>query len=221
MGFALGAAPGYASLVGATADNATYAAGSVLFTAAAFVQLRLTPRWRADGWRSAAWSDWWATVVQLAGAVLFNVSTFAALIPRLTPGEDSAAVWQPDAYGSTAFLISSVLAVHACTLRDHLWDPTARTWDVAWVNLAGSVAFAASAVAGYVSPNSGRPADVVVANLGTFAGALCFLAGALLMTPDPERRRAVASATMARSCPDAPTPSASPTRSSATSGPNG
>lgn len=187
VGFALGAAPGYAGLVGATADNATYALGSVFFTAAALVQWRLTPRWRRNGWRDAGWSDWWAAAVQFAGTLLFNVSTFAALVPGLTPGEDTAAVWQPDAYGSVAFLAASVLAVHACTLRDRLWDPTARTWDVAWVNLAGSIAFGASAVAGYVSPGSGRPADVVVANLGTFAGALCFLAGALLMTPDPAR----------------------------------
>lgn len=185
--FALGAVPGYAQLAGATADDATFAVGSLFFTVAAFVQLRLTPRWSRRGWRSAGWSDWWAAAVQLAGTVLFNVSTFAALVPGLTPGQDAAAVWQPDAYGSVAFLASSALAVHACTLRDRLWDPTARTWDVAWVNLAGSIAFGASAVAGYVSPASGRPADAALANLGTFAGGLCFLAGALLMTPDPER----------------------------------
>ena len=44
--FALGALPGYASLVGTTADNATYAIGSVFFTVASFIQWRLTGRWR-------------------------------------------------------------------------------------------------------------------------------------------------------------------------------
>ena len=49
--------PGYASLVGAMADNITFAIGSVFFTTASFVQLRLTGRWQPGGWRSAGWSD--------------------------------------------------------------------------------------------------------------------------------------------------------------------
>ena len=116
------------------ADNATYAIGSVFFTTAAFVQLRLTGRWQPGGWRSAGWSDWWAAAVQFVGTLFFNVSTFSALF-----GGDH--VWRPDAIGSVAFLVASVLAVHAVTIRDRLWDPTVRTWQIAWVNLAGSIAF--------------------------------------------------------------------------------
>lgn len=174
--------PGYAQAVGTTADNATFAIGSVFFTTAAFVQLWLTGRRRPGGWRSAAWSDWWAASIQLAGTVFFNVSTFSALA-----GGDH--VWRPDAVGSVAFLVSSGLAVHAVTIRDRLWDPTARSWQVAGVNMVGSVAFGASAIGAYAAPGSDQPANIAVANLGTFIGGLCFLAGALLMSPDPERRR--------------------------------
>lgn len=176
--FALGALPGYASLVGTTADNATYALGSVFFTTASFIQWRLTGRWRPGGWRDAGWSDWWSAAVQFPGTLLFNVSTFSALI-----GGDH--VWRPDAVGSALFLVSSVLAVHAVTIRDRLWDPTARSWKVAWLNLAGSIAFGISAVGAYVAPGSDQPSNVAVANLGTFVGALGFLAGALLMSPRP------------------------------------
>ena len=70
-------------------------------------------------------------------------------------------------------------------IRDRLWDPTARSWKVAWLNLAGSIAFGISAVGAYVAPGSDQPSNVAVANLGTFVGALGFLAGALLMSPRP------------------------------------
>jgi hypothetical protein len=179
--FALGALPGYAELVGATADDATYAIGSVFFTVAAFTALRLTGRWTRRGWQSAGWSDWWAAAIQFLGTLFFNVSTFAALF-----GDDGN-VWRPDAFGSVAFLVSSVLAVHAVSIRDRLWDPTARTWRVAWVNLLGSILFGVSALGAYTAPGATEVANATADNLGTFLGALCFLAGALLMTPDPAR----------------------------------
>jgi len=168
--------PGYFGLVGATADNATYAIGSVFFTVAAFTQLRLTGRWQPGGWHDAGWSDWWAAAIQFAGTLFFNVSTFSALA-----GGDH--VWRPDAIGSVAFLVSSLLAVHAVTIRDRLWDPTVRTWRIAWINLLGSVAFGASAIGAYVAPGSDEATSLALANGGTFIGALCFLVGALLMTP--------------------------------------
>lgn len=118
----------------------------------------------------------------MIGTLFFNLSTFSALA-----GGDH--VWRPDAIGSVLFLVASVLACHAVTIRDRLWDPTARTWRVAWVNLAGSVAFGMSAIGAYTAPGSDQPESVALANLGTFLGALCFLAGALLMTPRPERGR--------------------------------
>jgi hypothetical protein len=51
------------------------------------------------------------------------------------------------------------------------------------VNLAGSVAFGVSAVASYVKPN-GELVSLALTNLGTFVGAVCFLAGALLLLPE-------------------------------------
>ena len=45
-------------------------------------------------------------------------------------------------------------------------------------------AFGVSAVAGYISPSTGQLHNAGLANLGTFIGALCFLAGALLLMPE-------------------------------------
>ena len=96
-------------------------------------------------------------------------------------------VWRPDALGSACFLVSSIMAMRATVVRDRLWDPTSRTWKTAWLNLVGSVAFGVSAIASYTVPESGEVVNAALVNLGTFVGALCFLGGALLMTPDPAR----------------------------------
>ena len=81
--------------------------------------------------------------------------------------------------------------MQATVVRDRLWDPTSRTWETAWLNLLGSVAFGISAIASYVVPSSGEVVNAALVNLGTFLGAVCFFAGALLMTPDPGRSSAV------------------------------
>jgi len=86
-------------------------------------------------------------------------------------------------FGSAAFLVASALAVVATTETDKLWDPHARNWRSTWLNMVGSVAFGISAVGAFVRPATGDPENASMANLGTLAGAVCFLAAALLMRP--------------------------------------
>jgi hypothetical protein len=52
------------------------------------------------------------------------------------------------------------------------------------LNLIGSVAFGASAVAGYIDPATGQVHNAERSNLGTFIGAVCFFVGALLLLPE-------------------------------------
>ena len=87
-------------------------------------------------------------------------------------------VWAPDATGSVAFLISGILAV----LVVGWWAPRSVDWQAGWINLAGCVAFGVSAAAAFVF-TTGETVNPAVANLGTFVGALCFLAAALLLRP--------------------------------------
>lgn len=90
----------------------------------------------------------------------------------------------PDARGSVAFLIASSL-VFADVRRPWLtWRPCDLGWSVAVLNLVGSVAFAVSAMGAYVVPSTGALRSLKLDNLGTFIGALCFLAGAVLLFPD-------------------------------------
>jgi len=160
--------------------------GSIFFTIASAVQWLLSGRLTRGAWHSAGWSDWWSAAIQFPGTVCFNVSTFAALHDWSAAAERSH-VWKPDVYGSAAFLVSSLLAVHACTIRDRLWDPSSRIWKVTWFNLFGSVAFGVSAVAARISLDSGNVANAELDAAATLAGALGFLFGALLSSPDPNR----------------------------------
>jgi hypothetical protein len=78
--FLVGPFPGYANLVGARADAATFFVGSIFFTLGGGLQtaLAFARRHEAGAGRAA----WWTATVQSAGTVFFNVSTFQALDGR-------------------------------------------------------------------------------------------------------------------------------------------
>lgn len=179
--FAVGAVPQYAESVGAVLTNLTFVVGAVFFTLAALTQLALSgrepPRHSTN---PANRADWWAAAIQFGGTLLFNVSTTAALISVVDTETRLSDGWRPDAFGSICFLVSSGLAVVATRDRHSLWDRHARTWHGMWLNMAGSVFFAASAVGAYTLPSTDDLVSSFWANLGTFLGALCFLSAALL-----------------------------------------
>lgn len=128
--------------------------------------------------------DWWATAVQLAGTLFFNASTGNALRADLTARAAHQHIWRPDALGSVCFLVSSALAWAEACDGWTAWRPWSWAWWITLANLAGSVAFGVSAAAGYISPATGQVSNAGLASLGTFVGALCFLAGGLALLPE-------------------------------------
>lgn len=174
--FVIGSVPGYADLVGQPGDDLTFFVGSLLFTTASLGQLL-----QAQTMRWLAWlphdRNWWAAVTQFPGTLFFNVSTGAALVHNLTVKQQDRHVWRPDIYGSTLFLVASAFGILAVGSLLRSIDGV-----MAWLNLLGSVLFMAAALTSYVLP-SGDLVNEVVAVAGTLLGALCFLAGAVLMFP--------------------------------------
>jgi hypothetical protein len=165
--FAVATAPGFPLLAGAGATNVLCFIGSWFFTTAGWMQYALAPRG----------VQWWSAATQFAGTILFNVSTGAAVWAHAVLAERRY-VWAPDATGSLAFLISGALAV----LAVGVWSPNSIDWRATWINMIGCVAFGVSALAAFVR-KTGVTVDERLANFGTFLGALCFLAAALLILP--------------------------------------
>ena len=196
--FALGTIPAYVRAVGASADAMTFFVGSIFFTSASYCQLlqaqspgmtsideqRQHTRMQAQAW---AWrprdKNWLAAATQFPGTLFFNISTFAATVNNLSAAEADKHVWRPDVFGSVLFLVASAYAISA--LGVGFWGLRLRVlpWWISWLNMLGSVAFMASALASFVLPSTDTLIDVPLANAGTFLGAVCFLVGAALMLP--------------------------------------
>lgn len=181
--FVIGPFPGYVQLVGSSADGITFFVGSIFFTSAAFLQLVTT---RLVGGGRA---DWWAGGIQFAGTLFFNISTWEAMQKALDTAATDRLVWQPDVYGSICFLVSSWIAYGAANggYGRRIKRDTPAT--IAMVNLIGSIAFGVSAVAAYVIPSTGDVLALGASNFTTSLGAVCFLAGAILLLPAVSSRR--------------------------------
>jgi hypothetical protein len=184
--FLVGPFPGYAELVGAEADAITFFVGSIFFTAGAALQsLGAWPGRCSLGGGVAAWR---AAIIQSAGTLFFNVTTFRALETAVSSTDYNRLVWRPDAYGSVCFLVSGAIAYAASQRRG--WRPlrAGPGWWQPAVNLLGCIFFGISAVAGHVVPASGSMLDLAASNWNTSLGAACFLACALgTLTARPAR----------------------------------
>jgi hypothetical protein len=175
--FLVGPFPGYASLVGETADAITFFVGSIFFTSGGALQSSFAFAHRhVPGAGRAAWL---AAAIQSAGTVFFNASTYRAMHTALSSTEYNRLVWRPDALGSICFLVSGAIAYRASARRGRLPERAGRGWWEPAVNLLGCVFFGISAVAGYVVPANGSLLDQAAANFNTSLGAACFLACAL------------------------------------------
>ena len=151
-----------------------YFVGSIFFTAAGAETFRYVD--------AGDRLDLVASAIQLAGTIMFNLNTYAALDSNLDRHSQNNLIWLPDAVGSACFLIASWLAVVVVRRsRDAAaWDR--RTAGIAWLNLLGSVFFGFSAVASVVL-KTGEQLNVDVATWMTFAGAVCFFVAAYLLVP--------------------------------------
>ena len=175
--FALGPFPGYVDLVGPEAVAITFFVGSILFTCGGALQVWLTvPGRKSPGLGRASW---WAAIIQSAGTLFFNVTTFRSMDTVLGNPDYDKLVWRPDAFGSICFLVSGVIAYRASARHGLLPARGTAGWWEPGINLLGCVFFGIAAVAGYVVPSSGSELDLAWCNWNTGLGALCFLACAL------------------------------------------
>ena len=165
--FAIGTLPGAQDLSLITASAIIFA-GSIFFTSAAAEQLRSSESDRLDIGSAA---------VQLAGTIMFNINTFAALDTRLETRSVDVLVWVPNALGSICFLVCSAMACAAVRGQG------VKARRIAWLNMLGSIAFGFSAVASFVSPATDQALNATLAAWGTLIGAICFGIAAWMLIP--------------------------------------
>jgi hypothetical protein len=197
--FTVGSVPAYFHAVGTGTDAITFFVGSLFFTTAAFLQYvqtvnaphQLPGAQRAPRLRIWSWEpnriDWTASTVQLVGTVFFNVTTLAAIDTALSTTQAKRLVWSPDAVGSVCFLVASWLAWSEVSHASWSWRPRSLSWWIAGLNLLGSVAFGAAAIASWVVPTTGEVRNIELVNLGTAVGGICFFVGALMLLPERTR----------------------------------
>ncbi|MCX2964509.1 hypothetical protein [Gordonia aquimaris] len=157
------------------------------FTGAAFIQLVTSgPVTVAVGYAPGTMvrAQWLAAATQFVGTLLFNVSTGAALAAH-SIAEQKHLVWTPNAEGSVAFLISGFFVLIAYSHTDRAWAPRKRDWWSGQINMLGCIAFGVSAVGAYITTN-GVTVDAVLANLGTFIGAICFFVASAIVLPEAD-----------------------------------
>lgn len=183
--FALGSAPGFSEVAGSNAANISYFVGAWFFTAAALVQLVLSGPMMvkvsfAPGQMFRA--EWLAGSTQFFGTLLFNVSTTAALMAHTVTGEQHL-VWNPDAGGSVAFLLSGGFVILAFVRAGNSFlSPRSADFWAGHINLLGCIAFGVAAVGSFIN-SSGSTVDAALGNWGTFIGALCFLISSAIALP--------------------------------------
>jgi len=175
--FLIGPLEAYANLVGGRADAVTFFVGSILFTAGGALQSVLAYGSRRRSLAGRA--GWLAAIIQSAGTLFFNVTTFMALHVAVTSSKYDRMVWRPDAFGSICFLVSGMIAYRASARRGWLPVRGARGWWESGVNLLGCIFFGISAIAGYADPSTGSLIAERLANWNTTLGAACFLACAV------------------------------------------
>lgn len=177
--------------------NAIYFVGSIAFTTAAYLQmfqatnvvpldgnhLRPTQHRKLFGWRPND-VGWLSSALQFVGTILFNFNTFDTIIPALTWVEQDFLIWLPDFIGSILFLSSGYLAFIEVCHKHWAWRLQSISWWIVFINLAGCAGFMVSAVLSIALSGSPNLETAAVATAFTLQGAICFLAGSLLMLPE-------------------------------------
>ena len=187
--------PDLAAMLGLTGRQVdlVYFAGSVFFTAAAYLQLfqaanvgefppvpgRLATSVFV-GWKPRD-IGWLGCFLQFVGTLLFNVNTYMAIGNAGDWLRQDLTIWQPDVLGSLLFLASGYLAFIETCHRHFAWRPGDLSWWVVSVNLLGCVAFIVSAGFAFVGPGGQTALAVTISVAFTLVGAIGFLTGSLLM----------------------------------------
>ena len=116
-----------------------------------------------------------AATIQVIGAILFQVSATGDLLRFLSPTHHDQVLWVPDLTGAICFVVASAIFFSLQYPIQHRKGNLMSGRTLAVLNIWGSLFFVASAIGDYTPAFTEQALYPVLANVGTFIGALFFL----------------------------------------------
>lgn len=190
LGSAMALFPAMVKALPGWTTNATFFAGSIPFTTAAYLQLfqaaNTDERYTSGRVRPAlfGWDPgspgWLSSSSQFIGTIAFNFNTFDAIpVPEGWLLQNTV-IWLPGMIGSVLFLVSAYLAFIETTHAHSARPRHEIAWWIVAINLVGCIAFMIASTIAYV-PRGTDPAWMVNgSNVNLWFGAFCFFTAAAL-----------------------------------------
>ncbi|TPW33357.1 hypothetical protein FJU08_02000 [Martelella alba] len=189
-GSAMALFPAIVAGLPAWTTNATFFAGSIPFTTAAYLQLfqaanadekhtsgKVPPALfgrdiKSPGWLSAS--------TQFIGTIAFNFNTFDTIIAPSHWGIQDLVIWLPGMIGSVLFLVSGYLAYIEVGHAHMSLPKRDLSWWIAAINLLGCITFMIASTLAYIPARPEAPWIMALSNANLWFGAFCFFVGAAL-----------------------------------------
>ncbi|MEO0795736.1 MAG: hypothetical protein AAFX93_11260 [Verrucomicrobiota bacterium] len=141
------------------------------------------PRIRWIGWEPKR-LDFLIAIVQLSGAIIFNINCGMALVEGMNWLWIDILVWTPSTLASCCFVTAGYLGIVEVAHRPWAWLLWDMTWWINWFSLLGSLGFLISSLVGYF----GQGPIVLPQWFGNYfalmMGSWFFLASTYLLVPE-------------------------------------
>jgi len=183
--FAAGAVLPTLSGIPSQAILSVYLTGSTLYLTGATVQLvrgRHMAIHSASGPQAArrlANRNSLGAIIQVTGAIFFQVSATGDLLRSLSATPQEQILWVPDLTGSICFVVASAIFFSLQYPIQHRKGNPISDRTLAMLNIWGSLFFVASAIGVYAPALTGESLYPKLANVGTFIGAIFFLVSSI------------------------------------------
>lgn len=135
------------------------------------------------GW---AWAriDYQIAIVQLTGALIFNINTGMALVSGLDWIQTDAWVWTPSTLASICFVTAAYLGIVEVCHRWWAWQPRDVSWWINLFGLLGAFGFLISSIFGFFAQGPILLPQWLGNTFALMMGSWFFLMGTYLLIPE-------------------------------------
>lgn len=128
--------------------------------------------------------DYQIAVVQLTGAIIFNINCGMSLVTGLSWLQADAWVWAPSTFASCCFVAAGYLGIVEVVHRWWAWQPRDMTWWINFFGLLGAIGFLTSSVVGFFGQGPVQIPQWWGNLFALMMGSWFFLFGTYLLIPE-------------------------------------